>query len=188
MSTLNYRVIFFWANKGGGGKTTIAASLKDVVDADIIDHDPQGTLRVTAALTGRNVPVSKENITKKVVIHDTPPYNASELRDQAAKSDIIIIPCRVSAADLVAVRPIVDALRKLKITDKAYIVFNAVRKPHTNQYKKLKRLFMANYKDIKKAKTELSNLVAFEEIFEKPLHGQARREIEELAKELHIIM
>ena len=57
--------------KGGSGKSTLVASLASVLDADIVDHDPQGTLRVGALFAGRLTPATSPS--KKIVIHDAPP-------------------------------------------------------------------------------------------------------------------
>ena len=46
--------------KGGTGKSTLVASLAQVIDADIVDHDNQGTLRITSSFSGLNKPL--ENI------------------------------------------------------------------------------------------------------------------------------
>lgn len=51
--------------KGGSGKSTLVASLADVLDADIIDHDNQGTLRVASGYTSRHKPVAANEVSKK---------------------------------------------------------------------------------------------------------------------------
>ncbi len=171
--------------KGGVGKSTLVLALANVINADIIDHDNQGTIRTTSAFTGRHVPV--EQATKKVVLHDTPPYNSEALKSLYASADVVVIPCKVKYPDLVATKGVVDLLRELGQTSKAVIVFNDVRKPHNKAYKEIKQLFLDNYADIRKATTELSSLVAFTRIFTDKLSGQALQEVKALAKELSII-
>ena len=173
--------------KGGCGKSTITASLAQVLDADIIDHDNQGTLTVTSNFTGRLKPIKPAEVRRKIVVHDTPPYNAIQMRGYFQVADIVIIPCKVQYPDLLSTKAIVDTLRLLKITDKAVIVFNEIRKPHNKTYREIKQFFFDNYKDIRKAKTELSCLNGYTNVFTQDLSGQALQEIENLVKELNII-
>lgn len=170
--------------KGGSGKSTLTAALAQVMDADILDHDNQGTLRITSSISGLNKPVKMEKITKKIVIHDTPPYNSASFKTLFKTADLIIIPCNVSYADLAAISVIVNDLRAIEAQNRGIIVLNRVRKPHNNSYKTIKEAFLENYKDIKKASVELSNLNGFLEIFAKPLSGKALQETTELYKEL----
>ncbi|MHA7877900.1 MAG: hypothetical protein ACX93T_03195 [Bacteroidota bacterium] len=65
--------------------------------------------------------------------------------------------------------------------------FNEVRKPHNKTYHEVKALLSSNYQDIKKATTELSNLVGFSRILAEAVHGQAKQEILSLIEELNIL-
>lgn len=170
--------------KGGSGKSTLVATLAQVLDTDIIDHDNQGTLTITGDISGLNKPVGADEVTKKIVVHDTPPYNSASLKTLFQNADLIIIPCNVSYADLAAISVIIGDLRAIKAQNRSMIVFNRVRKPHNNAYKDIKEAFKANYQDIKKANTELSNLNGFLEIFAKPLSAKALQEAKELCEEL----
>lgn len=175
-------------SKGGSGKTTLALALADVLPgAQVIDLDTQGTITVGADYTQRHKPVREEEVTGKYVIYDTPPYHGEELRSYFATADLVLIPAKVSYPDLLATKAVVDDLRSAQMTDKGLIVFNEVRKPHNKTYHEVKALFSSNYKDIKKAHTELSNLVGFGRILAEPIHGQAQEEIETLLKELAIL-
>ncbi len=173
-------------NKGGTGKSTIVASLADVLGADIVDHDNQGTIRVTSSFTGRNVPVDPGSTKRRIVIHDTPPYNASEMKGLFESADLIIIPCKVKYPDLVALKGVIEMIRGIKGQSKSWIVFNDVRKPHSKTYRELRALFDQNYIDIKKATTELSTLVSFTKVFAEPIEGRARDQIKNLVNELCI--
>ena len=173
-------------SKGGTGKSTLTAALADVLNADIVDHDNQGTIRVTSSFTGRNKPVLPNAVKKRNVIHDTPPYNSAELKSLFESADLILIPCKVKYPDLVALKGIVEALRDIKAEWKSCIVFNDVRKPHSKTYRELRALFDQNYTDIKKATTELSTLVSFTKVFAEPIQGKAREQIEQLTEELNI--
>ena len=86
-----------------------------------------------------------------------------------------------------ATKAVVDDLRAVKMTDKGVIVFNEVRKPYNKTYHEVKALFSSNYKDIKKATRELSNLVRFGRLLAEAVHGQAKEEILSLIKELNIL-
>lgn len=173
--------------KGGVGKSTLVLSLADVLpNSQVVDIDPQGTLRIGASLTNRHVPVSPEEVTGKYIIFDTPPYHGIQTKNHFESADLIIIPSKVSFTDLVATKTVIDDLRDLKMAKKSVIVFNEVRKPHNKTYDEAKALFYSNFKEIKKAKTELSNLVAFSRIISEEISGQAKREVEQLVRELNI--
>lgn len=174
-------------SKGGCGKSTIVVSLANVLNCDIIDHDNQGTITLSSALTGKNKPVDVGTVKKKIVIHDTPPYNSTKTKSLLKEADIIIIPCKVMYPDLLATKAIIDNVRYLGIEKKAVIVFNDVRKPHNNTYKEVKGYYFDNYKDIRKAKAELSSIKGFAEVLVHPLKNQALNEIKSLAKELNIL-
>ena len=173
--------------KGGCGKSTLTLSLADLLDADIIDHDIQGTIRVSSSFTNRHRPVVYEQVSKKFVLHDTPPYNVEGLRSVIQEADLILIPCKLKYPDLLALRPLASDIKRLKITSKAYIVFNEVRKPYSNTYKELKQLYKDNYPEIKQANTELSNLISFGRVLAEPLQGKALVQVKNLIKELSIL-
>ena len=59
-----------------------------------------------------------------------------------------------------------------------------VRKPYNSIYYELKQLYENNYKDIRQAKNELSQLIGFSNIFLTPLLGKAFKETQSLIKEL----
>lgn len=172
--------------KGGCGKSTLVSALADLLDADIIDHDNQGTIRVSSSFTGLRVPVTYENITKKIVLHDTPPYNTGNLKSLIQEVDLVLIPCKLMYPDLLALRALSDELKKLNMTQKGVIVFNEIRKPHNNTYKEVKTLYESNYSEIKKAKTELSNLISFSRVLSEPVTGKALEQVKSLISELSI--
>lgn len=173
-------------SKGGCGKSTLALSIADVLDAQIVDHDPQGTLTVSATFTNRRSPVALEDANARFVVHDTPPYNGVEYKSLLSSADLIIIPAKVGVPDLLAIKGVAEQLRSLKMEGKAYVVFNEVRLPHNNTYKKVKAFYYNNYKDIKKAKTELSSLVSYRNVLEAPISGKALQEVSSLLKEIGI--
>ncbi len=173
-------------SKGGCGKSTLVASLSDVLDADIIDHDNQGTISVSSFFTKRHVPVSYENVTKKIIIHDTPPYNSEKLSSLLKEADLVLIPCKLQYPDFLALRALDEILKKGNMYKKSFVVFNEVRKPHNNTYKELKSLYSDNYPAMNFAKTELSNLLAFSRVLADPLKGKGLKEMRNLVAELSI--
>ena len=176
-------------SKGGSGKSTLVLALADVLpSAQIIDLDAQGTITVGATFTKRHAPIAATEATGKYLLYDTPPYHGEELRSYFATADLVLIPVKVSYPDLLAVKGVVEDLRSAKKTHQGVIVFNEVRKPHHKTYEEVKHLFQTNYQDVKKAKTELSNLVGFARILSEALQGQARQEIRQLVQELNILL
>lgn len=173
-------------SKGGSGKSTLAICLADVLNGDLIDFDNQGTLTHAAKFTKRHAPLQDASkATKKHIIYDTPPYNAAQFLGVFESCDLILMPTKVSVPDLLATTAIINLLTKKKLLDKATLVFNEVRKPHNKTYKEVMQLFNQNY-TIKKANTELSNLIAYRRVFTEALPGKARNEVLQLTKELGI--
>lgn len=174
-------------SKGGCGKSTLVMALADVLDAQIVDHDLQGTIRKTAHYSGRHRPIGAQDFSKKFLLHDTPPYNSGTYKSLLDIADLVLIPVKLAHADLLAVQGIVDQLRDLNQTHKGRIIFNEVRKPDTRVQRKLRAYFSQNYMDITKVNTELSFLSGFRDIMETPVYGAARKEIAALLQELGIL-
>ena len=170
--------------KGGVGKSTVVAGLSQVLDANIIDHDKQGSLTMTSHFSGFNKPVTVKEARKRFSVHDTPPYVTDILRATMKIADLVLIPCKVSYADLLSLNIIAKELRKAKITDKAVIVFNDVDKPLEPTEKNILENFEQNFRDIKKCETMLSHSRDFRKIFSHGLIGGAEKEIKKLVEEL----
>lgn len=179
----------FRAPKGGGGKSTFTMLAADVLNnAQIVDHDPQGTIRNISRYTGRHVPVAPEEFSGDFLLHDMPPYNCEGFKSLMREVDLVVIPVKLAAADLLAAKGVVDELRELGQTSKGILVFNEVRRPDTRVQQKMRGYFQSNYTDIRKAVTEISSLSAFRDIMETPLSGRAREEAEELVNEFLAIL
>ncbi len=174
-------------SKGGCGKSTLVLSLSDVlVDVQIVDADPQGTLTTSSKFTNRHTPIDESDAKAKYIIYDTPPYHSEEYKSFFCSADLVIIPSKLGYADLLAAKTVIDDLRSLRMQQKGVLVFNEVRKPHSRTYSEVKRLFLNNYQDVKKAKTELSNLLGYRRILSEPITGKAKEEMVALIKELNI--
>lgn len=140
------------SQKGGAGKTTLACSLAVAAErsglaAVLVDLDPQGTaakwgeLReadtpvVTAAATDRLVAVieAARNAGAAIAVVDTPPHSADAALAAARVADLVLIPCRPSAADLHAIGASIELVREAG--SPALVILNAcpVRNPLTGQ-------------------------------------------------------
>lgn len=171
--------------KGGCGKSTLSACLSEVLDADLVDHDPQGTITVNAHLTGRHKPVSYNRTKKKIIVHDTPPYNTANLNSLIKEVDLIIIPTKLMYADLLALATLVDKLEKMKSEKKALLVFNEVRYHNKKLNNEIRQLFVQEYPKIKIANTEIPNWIGYSKVLAMKLQGREQARIQLLVKELN---
>lgn len=177
--------IIVYSPKGGDGKSTLVPALADVLpNACVVDMDPQKTLTNAGKLMGRHIPVDPNEAEGEFVIYDTPPYRDITLRGILAEGDIILLPMLVGYSNLMALNNTMAELKHLGAVDKAVVVFNKVRKPHTKTYRAVKALVAKNYPNIRVATTELSLLRGFSDVLISPVAGQARGEIEALLEEL----
>jgi chromosome partitioning protein len=116
-------VITLAHQKGGVGKSTLALNLcgyfsKAGQRAVLVDTDPQGSAtallqtvgagRDNPALIGRAAFADYEDLRAKVggydvALVDTPPYLSKELRQAVALSHLVLIPCKPSPLDALAV-------------------------------------------------------------------------------------
>lgn len=126
------RVITVAQQKGGSGKTTLAAHLalgflaqgKSVA---LVDLDPQGSLGrwfmtrfektpeacegldfATSSAWGVSYEVRKLTAANDVVIIDTPPKADSDLRPALRVADLVVVPVSVSHVDLWATEGVLD--------------------------------------------------------------------------------
>lgn len=174
-------------SKGGSGKSTLAIAFADVLnEVQLIDMDNQGSLSSASLITGRHTPVNIKEASAKHLIFDTPPYLSEELPGLLKEADIILIPTRVGQYDLLALQGIIDRIKDCNKTKSSFIILSQVHRPKTKTYLRTRDFFFSNYKDIKKAKTEISHLMAYHTLPEKPIWGKAKKEIISLIEELGI--
>lgn len=124
------RTITMAATKGGVGKTTLSTALA-VRAAErghtvaLIDRDPQESLGGWFDRRGnaKGLKLFDVDSTAEAVgliqaegfdwlIIDTPPAMLSLIEDAIAQTDLVIIPTRASALDLLAVDPVIDLCRE----------------------------------------------------------------------------
>ncbi|WOP50635.1 ParA family protein [Xanthomonas euvesicatoria] len=122
------KILVLASQKGGAGKTTLAAHLAVSAELNglgpvvLIDTDPQGSLSAwwnsreadTPALAETKLaelPAKLEALAKggfKLAVIDTPPAITAAIRDVVRLADFVLIPTRPSPHDLRAVGSTVD--------------------------------------------------------------------------------
>ncbi|KMK66369.1 ParA family partition ATPase [Puniceibacterium sp. IMCC21224] len=142
-------VITVAQQKGGSGKTTMAANLaigfrRAGKSVALIDTDPQGSLGrwfmtrldtdeslvegmefATSSAWGITYEIRKLTDNFDVVIVDTPPKADSDLRPALRAADLVIVPVSMSHVDLWATEGVLDLTRR---EDKeALVVINRAR-------------------------------------------------------------
>jgi chromosome partitioning protein len=140
------KVVTIAQQKGGAGKTTIAAQLAVVYAragrrVGLVDIDPQGSLgqwfHVRQSLVDPNgggitltqaagwrLSTELDRIRRDVdlVMIDSPPHAETEVRIAVRAADLILVPMQPSPMDLWATQPTLDMARKEK--SPAVMVFN----------------------------------------------------------------
>lgn len=204
-------VITIAQQKGGAGKTTLAAQLAVALARSgartvaLVDIDPQGSLsqwhRMRQERLGpdagglRLSDVSGWRLSTEldrlrgdvdVVIVDTPPHAETEAKAAIRAADVILVPVQPSPMDLWATRPTLEVARKEKTP--ARIVLNRLP-PRGN----LVDAIIAEIEklDLPVTDTRLGNRVAFASsmmdglgVVETAGRSSAAREIRALAEEL----
>ncbi len=123
------QVITVAQQKGGSGKTTLAANMAVALvrsgrSVSLLDTDPQGSLGrwfmtrleggdegmdfSTASAWGVGYEMKKLSRAHDVVLVDTPPKVDSDLRPALRESDMVLVPVATSAVDVWALDSILD--------------------------------------------------------------------------------
>lgn len=202
------RIIAVAQQKGGAGKTTLAAQLAvawvEKRNVALMDIDPQSSLTAWHALrtgNGRDVPaihlsdvsgwrVGTELDRLKndydIVLIDCPPHAETETKNAMRAADLVVIPVQPSPMDVWATAP-TATFAKDQGTD-VRLVLNRVP-PRSRLVEAVQG--MLRDKDLKLTRNALGNRVAFAAsmmeglgVTESERTSQAADEIRALAKEL----
>ena len=175
------KVITVAQQKGGSGKTTLAANLaislvRQGHRVAVLDTDPQGSLGrwfmmrreatsgetglefATASAWGVSYEVDKLKKSNDFVIVDTPPKVDSDLRPAIRESDLVVVPVATSHLDLWATESVLEMAERERRS--VLIVLNRASSRANLTQNILNEL---NQLDAPKAATMVGNRVAFAE-------------------------
>ncbi len=174
------RIVTIAQQKGGAGKTTMAAQLAVTYAragkrVGLIDIDPQGSLatwyEVRKALvdgdgagivfmqaSGWRLSTELDRMKRDVdlILVDSPPHAETDVRIAVRAADLIMVPMQPSPMDLWATQPTLDMAKKEKST--ALVVFNRTP-PKGKLVDAVRRKIIEA--DMPVAATVLGNRVAF---------------------------
>lgn len=194
--------------KGGVGKSTIALNLYSYYERAglrtvIVDIDPQGSITGFIEFSGaerfnlirrEDFKTYAELLQKvqgfEVVVIDTPPYLSKELEEIIKITNIIIIPCKASLFDVLAIQQTIEYIKLQTATNKKIIpaiILTMVISGASLQKETREHL---ETHGIPIFKTEIGNRVTYAKsllISGSVLHddtGKASKEIENLANEI----
>lgn len=204
------KIVTIAQQKGGAGKTTMAAQLavayaRDGKNVGLIDIDPQGSLatwyEVRKALvdgagagisfvqaSGWRLSTELDRMKKDVdiILVDSPPHAETDVRIAVRAADLIMVPMQPSPMDLWATQPTLDMARKEKSA--ALVVFN--RTPPKGKLVDAVRTKIQQA-EMPVAQTVLGNRVAFaasimegKGVVESNPRHTATKEIKALAEEI----
>lgn len=200
------KIITVAQQKGGAGKTTIAANLAVALSrmgkqVSLLDTDPQGSLGrwfmtrrelgdpgmefSTASAWGVSYECDKLRRAADYVFIDTPPKIDSDLKPAIRESDLVLVPVSASQVDVWATEGVLDMAQRERA--EVMVVLNRAKagtRVAEDVDKSLKQL------GVTRAKTTLGHRVAFPETMgigkgvQERGKGAWSEEIEALTREL----
>ena len=204
------KVITIAQQKGGSGKTTIAANLaavfaiKNNLSTTILDTDPQGSLGKwfitrqeklkskntiqfkTASLWGAQYEAKSLKEKSDLVIIDTPPKIDADGRPAIEVADLVLIPISPSQVDFWATESIIELAKREK---KEILIF--INRANAKSKLIKEAVKFVNDMKVNKAKTILGNRQIFVSsmglgltVVEKQRTGKGSLEMLSLAKEI----
>jgi chromosome partitioning protein len=203
-------IITIAQQKGGAGKTTLAAHLalawaSSGLRVAVIDIDPQASLSTwfqhrrerfkdaapaidVVAITGWRVTaeVERQARNRDVVLVDSPPHAATEARIAVRAANLVLVPVQPSPMDLWATKATLDLARSERV--RALLVLNRVP-PRANLTDAMLAAFLAL--NVPLAETQIGNRVGLaasladgKGILEAAPGSKAAEEIDNLAREI----
>lgn len=195
--------------KGGVGKTTLTLNLynwfkQSGLKCGIIDLDVQGSItHLQNTMKDSNIwvdlsllPVKnvseladlKDFTEYELILIDTPPYLSVNLESVISKSDFVLIPCKASPLDVLAIEGTIQLLEDIKLNDpdlKAGIVLTMAIQNST--FQEDIRNMLSGY-SVPVLKTQIGNRIDYSRSLLIPdgLRGniKAQQEIERLGQEI----
>ncbi|MHB9118313.1 MAG: AAA family ATPase [Burkholderiales bacterium] len=129
-------VITLAHQKGGVGKSTLATNLRGYFagggyQTALVDIDPQGSLSKLVRVFSEQAGREPEHIIERgsfknyeelislltpydIAIIDTPPYLSQELEAVLAITNLVLVPCKASPLDFLAIGDTLDLIRETK--------------------------------------------------------------------------
>ncbi|MBK1636353.1 ParA family partition ATPase [Rhodovulum adriaticum] len=202
-------IITIAQQKGGSGKTTLAANLavafaRQGLSVALLDTDPQGSLGrwfmtrheartdgpgmefSTASAWGVGYETEKLARAHDIVLIDTPPKADSDLRPALRAAALVLVPVAASHVDLWATEGVLDLARR---EDRQVLVVLNRMRAGTRLATEIGETAAGLGSDL--AAAQLANRVAYAEalgqgrgVHELPRHGPASTEIDALAAEV----
>lgn len=207
---MSAHVITVAQQKGGAGKTTVAAHMALAFHAmgksvGVLDVDPQGSLKAwfdqrealgaapdidvtmaTVAGWRMSTEVDRLKAAHDVVVIDSPPHAETEAKNAIRSADIVLVPVQPSPMDLWAIQPTLKICASERV--EALLVLNRVP-PRGKLLDAVAEVLKAEKMPV--AKTRLGNRVAYAQammegrgVTEAQASSRAAGEIRALAKEV----
>lgn len=202
--------------KGGVGKSTLATNLRGYFveggyKTALVDIDPQGSLSKLVHTFAEQAGREPEHIIDRndyknyqellellvpydIAIIDTPPYLSKELEDVFAITNMILVPCKASPLDYLAIGDTLDLIREAKLKRNELVAAVVLTMTITGTDFTLKIRQELEKTEFPVLKTEIGNRVAYMRSLLRANsvlgddNKKAGEEIESLGKEIILLL